>query len=331
MNDDSLSLICHNAKCKVNLYGGIIESFELREKEDDFVNVALIRNACNFKNDPSCAGSVLGPCAGRISKGELRIGSEDFHLDKNDGNNHIHGGSHGLMYTDFKLIRRSMDVLGTSVVIEAVLQDGLDGYPGNRTFTVSYSLSDIPGGKVSLRMDLTALSDKDTFVDMSSHCYWDLNGCFSDHSGLDQYLMLDAGRVLCNNKEHIPTHLVNTEGSAFDFGESVLIRDRISDYPNDPQLKNAFGYNNAFILNSHSNSVPSAVLCSSDKKRKLQLFTDQPAIVLYSGGYLESDSCAIALEASGWPDSPHLDGAPSQILKAGESYHRYIEYVFSFI
>ena len=75
-------------------------------------------------------------------------------------------------------------------------------------------------------------------------------------------------------------------------------------------------------------------------KRRLEIFTDQPGVQLYTGNWLTgspmgkdntayTDYCAVALECQGLPDAPNHPNFPSQVLRPGETYQRSIIYRFS--
>jgi aldose 1-epimerase len=290
-----------------------------------------LQDASSYGADGSCAGSILGPAAGRIAGGRLQIGGRTCQLDQNEGQNTLHGGRHGLTHQRFEVLSRAED----HVLLQASLPDGLDGWPGNRTIRVEYRLEE-----KALTILLEGESDADTWLDLSSHLYWNMSGNFTK-SALDQQLQIRAERVILNDSHHLPQSLEQTASTAFDFREPHTLRERMEAYPQEWQLKNALGYNNAFILESRDfRREPAAVLRDPASGNTLALFTDQPALVLYSGGYLDSStmlaggigassSCAIALEAQGWPDAGHLEGAPSALLKRGEHYRKFIRFQFS--
>lgn len=67
----------------------------------------------------------------------------------------------------------------------------------------------------------------------------------------------------------------------------------------DPQLALANGYNHAFRL--HGGEEPAAELLDPVSGRRLRLYTDQPCLVVYAGGYLTPARCAVALEPQEHP------------------------------
>jgi len=307
--------------------GAAVSAVQFRGRE---VAMALASTE-QYGQDGSCAGSILGPAAGRIAGGRLQIGSRGIQLDQNEGANTLHGGRHGLTHQRFEVLSAA----GDNAVLQACLPDGLDGWPGNRRIQVEYRLEEN-----ALTILLTGTSDADTWLDLSSHLYWNLNGNFAK-SALDQQLQIRAERVILNDSSHLPVGLEQVSSTAFDFRQPHCISERMEQYPQEWQLSNARGYNNAFVLSSRdAETEPAAVLRDDSAGNVMKLFTDQPALVFYSGGYLDgstrlaggigaSSGCAIALEAQNWPDAGHIKDAPSALLEQGALYRRFIRFEFS--
>ena len=68
---------------------------------------------------------------------------------------------------------------------------------------------------------------------------------------------------------------------------------------------------------------------SLNEGRRMRLYTDQPCLMLYSGGYLDTPNCAITFEALEHPLSPCAKTPP--ILYPGGIYRRRIVYHFDTI
>ena len=277
------------------------------------------------------AGAVLGPVAGRISGGRLPLCGSVFQLTRNDGNNHLHGGKHSLSFLNWELQSQTQNLdTGESVLIlRTFLADGTDGFPGNRHFTASYSLNK----ENCLTLVYEAVSDRDTYFNLSNHSYFNLSGDFTV-SGLNQELYMDAEQYVANNKEHLPIGFERISNTPFDFSTPHTLAAHMEAYPKHPQLLNANGYNNAFALSS-----PKALLSHKKSGRCMELTTNAPCIVLYSGGYipnvlplaggfLSSPGCAIALEAQDFPNAPNCPAFTFSFTKAHEIYRRLIQYRF---
>ncbi len=318
-------------------YGAAVHRIFLPDQNGFVKNVVMsFQNWKDYERNPLYAGATLCPCAGRISRALLPLRERMLRLSANDGPNQLHGGFQNAAHRAWEVesLEEGADYCSASLTIS--LADGLDGYPGNRTVRIRYILRN----PMSLELELEAVSDSATYFNLSNHSYFNLSGDFS-RSGLDQKLVIYGNQYVANDSQHLPIRILPCPGTAFDFSSPVSLRAQMAAYPDDPQLANAAGYNNAFLLADYRpGRLKKAALLQDDTSgRCLSLYTDAPAVVLYSGGYIgsgsrlfpglaSSDSCALALEAQDVPDTPHFRPDPAYILRPGEVYRRRIIYAF---
>lgn len=319
-------------RCTLCADGASIVSVGVKNADGAFVDVALSPDSF-YKGsvDPSLAGRTIGPCCGRVRGGEAAIDGHSLRLTRNEGVNHLHGGPGGCAWQRWTVAASGPD----RVRFALTLPDGLDGYPGNRRLCAEYA---VEGDALSVAY--TATTDAPTWIDMTNHVYWDLGGRF-DGSAMRQTLELAARRVVKNDGAHLPVGIKDADG-AFDFTAPCALSDRRDAHPGDAQLQIALGYNNAFLLDPAlvQSKGFAARLTAPDGGLRMTMTTDQPAIVLYSGGFLGDDTtlhtapgvaspgCAIALEAQGLPDPFHLPGAGAVPLHPGETWRRTIRWRF---
>lgn len=333
MDDNPKEIILDNSliRCCISPLGATLCSVKLHSCMDKELTLAL-PSSKEYQNSDTYSGATLGPAAGRIRNGELWIHGEQYQLDQNEGKTTLHGGRHNLSHKLFEVREQQNDFVKLTVC----LNDGEDGWPGNRIVTVIYSIG--PG--MCLHIQYEASSDRATYFDLSNHTYWNLNGTVGSDS-LDESLMIDADEVLYNDADHLPIGRFKVENTAFDYRQLCTIANQITKYAEDIQLKNAHGYNNAYILNDRDYwNVPAVILKSNLSGITMNLYTDQNTVVMYSGGYLNheialadgasgSPGCAIALEAQNWPDACHIKEAPFQITEPGQQYKKNIIVSFS--
>ncbi len=286
----------------------------------------------------SYAGRTLCPNSGRIGSSGLMLNNEVFPLEANDGINQLHGGPHNLSFADWSIESTETGTDYVKVTFSASQPDGLDGFPGNRHYHVSYTIEDI--GCISINYHAT--SDRPTYINMSNHSYWNLHGikatCHEDKSasadtlstlkkepshknisGLEQLLLINANNVMLNHSDHLPSEMIPVSGTPFDFRMPMSLSENLqSDTLSDPlfrkQISTAQGYNHAYLLTKpdmrrkyrgvkHYESLKNAcTLTDPFSQRKLSLMTDALSIVLYSGGFLSDPSRYIALEAQDIPN-----------------------------
>ena len=77
-------------------YGGIITNISFPDKNGCFSNIVLgYDNLEDYENDQSFIGAIIGRYANRIKNGSFKIDNTKINVDKNIGNNHLHGGFSG--------------------------------------------------------------------------------------------------------------------------------------------------------------------------------------------------------------------------------------------
>lgn len=307
----------------------------------------------------SYAGRTLAPNAGRISRSLLNIEGHRYMLMPNEGQNQLHGGPHNLAHVDWEVEFQQQSPDLVRIVFAAGQADGVDGYPGNRKYRVEYSVEDTGW----IRIKYHAESDKATYINMSNHTYWNLtvpeilqkqtaDGSESDQtyqcqgSGLRQELEISANNVVLNDDQSLPRDIIPVSGTAFDFRAPAMIgnilhSEILRDDTTDRQFLIGRGYNNAYILTrtdlnrrvrgvKHEDPLKKAcTLRDPVSGHKMIMMTDAPALVLYTGGYLDVPSSYIALEAQDIPDVGNLLPERMQITDPEHPFHREIRYRIS--
>jgi aldose 1-epimerase len=82
------------------------------------------------------------------------------------------------------------------------------------------------------------------------------------------------------------------------------------------------------------------LLCIHRKADKMEVFTDEPGIQVYSGNFLNGtvtgkhgityqQRAAVCLETQHYPDSPNRPEWPTVVLRPGEEYSSHCTYKFS--
>jgi aldose 1-epimerase len=173
---------------KIISYGAIITEIQASDRTGAPTNVVLGTNtfAAYLKGFPASA-AVIGRFANRIAKARFILDGVEYKLADNSGQNHIHGGRTNfakVVWDSKPLPARPHEV---AVQLTYHSKDGEEGYPGNLTAKVTYTLTD----ENELRIDYEATTDKATPVNLTNHAYFNLAG-----SGdvLDHELWLAAER-----------------------------------------------------------------------------------------------------------------------------------------
>lgn len=288
------------------------------------------KNPLDYIGDGPCAGKIPGRYANRIAGGRFKIDGKEYQLAINNGPNALHGGPTGFMNRNWH-----GEVKGSKVVFTYHSADGEEGYPGNLDAKAVYSWSD----DNRLSLELTATTDKKTVVNLTNHCYFNLDGEDAG-SALDHVLQLYASRYLPTDDTLVPTgEMAPVEGTPMDFTTAKAVGCDIKE--DFPALKYGKGYDNCWVIdNWHKHTLAHAATLTSPRSgRVLDIYTTQPAVQVYTGNWLTGsplsksgkeyhDYDAVAIECQGMPDAPNHRNFPSQLLGPGEQYSQTIVFDF---
>jgi len=302
---------------KVISYGATITAINTPDRHGKYANVLLGSDNLEEYLKGFPAASVIGRVANRISGASFQLDGVEYKLAANDGRNHIHGGRKGFAQVLWRAQALPVKRHEAAVRLVYVSKDGEEGYPGNLTATVTYTLND----DNELRIEYEAVSDKTTPVNLTNHAYFNLDG-----SGevLDHELWLASDRYTIANDQMIPTgEIASVRGTPLDFTKLQRVGARIDQLK--PKLN---GYDHNFLLNSKAGSPKAAARVLEPKTgRVMQVRTDQPAVQLYTGNHVGHRG--LCLETQHYPDSVHQPKFPSIILRPGERFRTTTIFAFS--
>jgi aldose 1-epimerase len=276
-------------------------------------------------------GPVVGRYANRIAGGKFSIDSLTYTLPLNDNGQSLHGGLKG-----FDMAVWDVDsVSDNQIRFSYISPDGEEGYPGNLTTTVTYTLT--PANE--FKVEYTAKTDATTIVNLSFHGLFNLKG-EGNGTILDHLLFIDADSITPIDSVLIPSgELDSVENTPFDFRKPTAIGDRINNENN--QLRNGKGYDHNWVFNRKTDGVELlASLYEPVSGRLMEILTDQPGMQFYSGNFFTGKIAgkygktfnyreSLALETQKFPDSPNHVNFPSTRLNPGEIYTQTCIYKFS--
>ena len=99
-------------------------------------------------------GATVGRYANRIAKGEFSLNGKRYLLPINNAPNHLHGGPNGYHTKVWNVVRTTAN----KITFHYFSNDGEEGYPGNLSVTVTYTLTD----DNELKIDYSAETTEDT-------------------------------------------------------------------------------------------------------------------------------------------------------------------------
>jgi aldose 1-epimerase len=319
---------------KAITYGGIITSIKTPDRDGRLADIALGFDSIDgYAATHPYFGALVGRYGNRIAKGQFTLDGKTYTLAKNDGPNHLHGGLKGFDKVVWKG-KAFKDARGVGVVLTRTSPDGEEGYPGDLTATVTYTLTD----RNELKVDYEVTTDKTTVHNITQHSYFNLSG---EGSGdiLGHVMTIDADRFTAVDATLIPTgELAPVAGTPLDFRKGVAIGARINDA--HEQMNRGRGYDHNFVINRKGPGLVRAARVVDPKSgRTLEVSTTEPGVQFYSGNFLDGKvkgkgghayaiRTGFCLETQHFPDSPNQPSFPTTVLKPGETYKSQTVFVF---
>lgn len=335
--DTTLYTITNGKGMKVSFtdYGANIVSIIVPDAKGKLADVALgFENIAGYEENTPGFGSFIGRHANRIGGAKFELNGKVYELDKNNGNNNLHGGFKG--YNKFMYeaaVYEEEDI--TSIEFTRLSPHMEQGFPGNLDVSVTYSLTEAN----EIIIEYLAISDRDTIVNLTNHNYFNLAG-HNAGSVLDHKVWIKANQFTPTTNDLIPTgELWDVTDTPMDFRTLKRVgQDIDADY--EP-LKIAGGYDHNYVLDINGSEVEKvAELVDEKSGRRMEVFTDLPGLQLYSGNMLQpvnhSKSGAvyqkqdgICFETQYYPNSCNIKAFPSCVLKAGKEFDSVTIYKFS--
>jgi aldose 1-epimerase len=274
---------------------------------------------------------MVGRVAFRIAAAEFVLDAERYQVTRNDGPHHLHGGTLGFSHAVWQAEPISTGA-APAVRFSHRSPDGDQGYPGALEVTVVYTLTE----ENELRIDCTAVTDRPTLVNLTHHSYFNLAGADSGDV-LRHVLEIDADRWIRAEEPDLPSgEVASVKNTPYDFTQPTPLGARI-----DQAGGAVKGYDLCYLLNHAEGTLARvATLCEPSSGRRMDVFTTEPAIVLYTSNYLDGSlrgkggaiyqkHAGVCLETGRPPDAIHHPHFPSTTIRPGQTYRHTCIYGFS--
>ncbi len=316
-NDNGMSVEIIN-------FGGRIKSIKFPVNSKPTEMILGYSSAQAYLNDEFYLGATCGRVCNRIAGGKFELSGRQFHLPLNDGMNCLHGGDNNFSLRYWQIDKQKLT--HCSVTLLLVSDDGDQGFPGTLNVSVTYELSE--DNKLSIQY--SANTDLATPVNLTNHAYFNLG----EKDSQSLYLQIKSSAYLESNSENLPTgKILGVAETDYNFREpaSVGIRQQNTE---DKSIKTKNGYDHCFVLDNSPIEEPKAILTSVKNQVSLSVYTDQPAIQLYTGYYLTGQFKSyqgLCLEAQNYTDADNNKHFPSNVLMPNQQYQRRITFGFASI
>ncbi|MCY1127390.1 galactose mutarotase [Frigidibacter sp. RF13] len=255
-------------------------------------------------------GSLVAPVANRISGARAVLDGRELTFEKNHaGRMTLHSGSAGTQTKVWSLAAAD----ARRVVLSLDLADGEGGFPGNRHVEAIFEVTG-----ATLRLTISATTDRPTFFNATNHSYWNLDGSATWQG--HQVRVAAEERLLTDAEDCATGEIEQVAGSAYDF------RSGAAPVPGDPPI------DHCFVLSRARRALTPVMWLTGQGGVTMEVATTEPGLQLYDArGAMRPGRAAyegIAIEAQGWPDAPNQAGFPSIVLRPGETIHQVTEWRF---
>lgn len=316
-------------------YGGVVQALRIPGKSGPSVDVVNgFDDLAGYLQVEPYFGALIGRYGNRIGNARFKLDGVEYKLPANDGKNTLHGGLRGFD----KRVWTAKDATaadGPALLLTYVSKDGEEGFPGDLTCTVTYTLT----SNNELRIEYHATTDKPTVLNLTNHSYFNLAGQ-GEGDILGHEVTIEADRFTPVDSTLIPTgELKSVAGTPFDFRQPHAVGERIN--AEDEQIKFGKGYDHNWVLNHATGSLsPAARVRDPKSGRVMEVLTDHPGLQFYTGNFLDGTlhgkggkvygrRSALCMETQHFPDSPNKPEFPSTVLRPGQDYRTTTVYRFT--
>lgn len=310
--------------------GATLNSFFAEDKNGEMRDVLLgFDTVEDYLEKSDYQGATVGPYCNRIGGASFDINEKHYELVVNENDvTCLHAGG------EFSFAVWSAVVVDSDCVeLSYVSPDGQGGFPGETKVCVAFKL----GEDNKLHIKYSAVSSRDTYINLTNHAYFNLNG-YGDGDILghtmqifaDKYTLVDALSIPCGGNAEVA-------GTPFDFTQPHIIGERIE--ADAEQLHLTGGYDHNYCINGWDGSLKKCASVFSDSSGILMnVYTTLPGVQFYAGNFLKgaegkngkpmNKRSGFCLETQFYPDTPHNPDFPSCLFAAGEKYESETVYEF---
>jgi aldose 1-epimerase len=328
----------HDMKVIISDLGATLVSWHAPDRAGRVGDILLGHDTpADYQAATTYMGGLIGRWANRIAGARFTLDGIEYTLDRNEGENLLHGGTNG-----FNRLRWDASEDNGTLVMRVESPEGDAGFPGHVTVQVRYTLDD----DGTLMIDYEAVTDTPTPLSLTSHPYFNLSAV----AGTDvrgHVVSIDADQFFEVDAAMIPVHRAEVAGNAFDFRQSAPIGARL-DWPNT-QLALAQGFDHCYVLRDAADVTGATAPLAGAKPvrevarvydpgsgRELSVLTDQWGLQFYTGNHLAGLKgrggvthpryAGLCLEAGGFPDQINMADRERVVLRPGETYRQLTQY-----
>ncbi len=318
-------------RAEVLSLGGVIRSLWVPDRRGVLRDVVLgYDSVAGYERGNAHLGELVGRYANRIRGASFPLNGRKVLLEKNDGENHLHGVYGRRLWEG--------EAEGDGLLLRRVSPAGEEGFPGELRVEVRCTVTE----ENALRMEYTArVAGEDTVLNLTNHSYFNLAGA-GEGDVTDHELWLRCSRFTENGPGTVPTgRILSVTDTALDFRAVRCLGSGLEKM--DEALLPYGGYDHNMIFDAATAESCLGRAACARSGIAMELRTSQPAVQLYTGNYLGEDPepgkggvrygrfSGFCLETQHYPASPNFPAFPDTTLRPGEVYRQWTEYRFGII
>ncbi len=310
--------------------GATLQSFYAEDKNGELRDVMLgFDTVEDYLEKSDYQGATVGPFCNRIGGAAFDINGKHYELVANENDSTcLHSGGE-FSFAVWNAIVPDSDC----VEMTYTSPDGKGGFPGETKVKVLFRLGE--DNKLSIKY--SAVSSRDTYINLTNHAYFNLNGA-GEGDILGHTMKIYADKFIPVDALSIPLgNLADAAGTPMDFAEPEVIGKRIDD--DFEQLKLTGGYDHNFCITGWDGSLKKCAEAASEESGiKMNVYTTLPGVQFYAGNFLSgaegkngvamNKRGGFCLETQYYPDTPHHSAFPGCLFKADEEYASETVYEF---
>jgi len=319
---------------KVTNYGTIVTELHVPDRTGKLGDiVGGYDNLDAYLKKTPYFGATIGRVENRIKNGRFQLDGKTYQLAINDPPNTLHGGTKGWDKVVWDVVATNDTPEGPSIKFTYLSKDGEEGYPGNVTATVTYTLTN----NNEFRSDMEATTDKTTLVNMAHHSYWNVGG-YDSGTILEHELTIHADSYTPGDPVVAYGVVKPVKGTPFDFTKPKPIG---KDLKAVVIKGNPPGYDHNFVINGDPHALrPVAKVKDPKSGRVMTIEGNQPGFMFYAGLFLDGTITgkghaykqyeAMAMETQKFPNSINVPAWKNEvILKPDQTYKHVMIHRFS--
>lgn len=294
-------------------FGASLHSVNVRDVPGDIGNVVLGVKHADELTGRSKEGATIGRCANRIAFGRYAIDGKVTQLETNAKGHFLHGASGNYAC---RMFCAETDEANHSVSF--YLRDkGEGGFDCDVDVHVRFAFRD----DHCLEIAYDLLPYGDTVLCPTNHAYFNLSGSGDVR---DSILKIDSNTIAAKGRIGMPTgEKRNVAGLPVDFSVRRTLREAMESDSKGFFTRMPAGYDDCFIL-AKEGFGEAAELIAPDTGRMMRVYTDMPALIVFTPPPRETDGGlpgvygSICLETQFVPNAVNCPSYRSPVYRKGE-------------